>query len=89
MKINVKEEFVFIELKETKRDDFKVLIVGAKDFSGAMSFIVNTDTVESNLKKMDLLEMEFLIQVSNKKTEEGYKEVITNKRIIDIKKVKR
>lgn len=82
MKINIKEEFVFIELKETKNKKYSFLIVGAKDYSGTTSFLVDNDDLKIDFKERDLIEVGFYIYLENKKVGDSYKEVVVNKRIV-------
>lgn len=83
MKINIKQEFIIADIKETKNEKYKILILGSLDFSGTMSFLVEKEMIEK-IKERDLVEVEYFIQVSNEKIDKEYKEIIKNKRLVKI-----
>ena len=79
MKINIKERFIVADIKETKNPRFQLIILGAKDFSGTTSFIVNVEEMSIDFGIRDEVEVEFFVQISNQKINDEYKEVINNK----------
>lgn len=83
MKINIKQDFIISDIKETKNEKYKILILGSLDFSGTMSFLVEKEMIEK-IKERDLVEVEYFIQVSNEKIDKEYKEIIKNKRLVKI-----
>lgn len=87
MKINVKEKYIVVELKETKNEDFKILVVGAKDFSGTMSFLYSPKDFSVDLKERDEVELDYKMQIALRKSGSNYEDVIENKRLKNIKVV--
>lgn len=87
MKIRVKEKMVFVEMRDTKNDDYKVLIFGAGDFSGTINFVVNVNDFEIDFADRDLVEVEFSFQLGNRKVGNDYLELVNNRRLLNLKKV--
>lgn len=87
MKITVKEQLIFVESKATKNAEYAILIFGAPDFSGTINFLVNVNEVNVDFKERELVEVEFLMQLGNKRVGEDYLEIVTNRRIRSINKL--
>lgn len=87
MKLNIKEKMVVVSVISTKNDKFKILKLGAEDFSGTIDFLVNIDEIELNFKERSLVEIEFSIVTNTRKIDGKYQEIITSKRLNSVKKV--
>ena len=86
MKVKVKDTMVFVEMKDTKNDDYKVLIFGASDFSGTINFVVNVNDYELGFAERDLVEIEYSFQLGNRKVGSDYLEIVNNRRLLSINK---
>lgn len=87
MKITVKEKMVFVEAKPTKNVDYVVLIFGASDFSGTINFVVNVSDFAIDFNERDLVEVEFVMQLGNRKVGDDYLEIVNNRRLRSINKI--
>lgn len=85
MKINVKEKFVVVEVRNTKNPDFKILVAGASDYSGTISFLFDPVEFGAQLKPKDDVELDFTLQVETRRMGNQYKEIVENKRLNAIK----
>ncbi|MBC9722015.1 MAG: hypothetical protein H9W82_12140 [Lactobacillus sp.] len=86
MKVKVTDKVFFVELRDTKNVDYKILILGASDFSGTLNFIVNTNDFDLNFDERDLVEIEYNFQIGNRKVGNDYLEVVNNRRLTAIRK---
>ena len=87
MKLTLKEQLIFVESKATKNVDYAILIFGAPDFSGTINFLVNVNELNIDFKNRELVEVEFVLQLGNKRVGEDYLEIVTNRRIRSITKI--
>lgn len=83
MKIDIKKEFIVADIKKTKNENYFILLLGDTDFTGTTSFLVEKEKI-ATVKKHDLVEVDFFIQVANEKRDDEYLEVVKNKRIVKI-----
>lgn len=85
MKINVNEKYVVVDLYDTKNQAFKILKVGAKDFSGTFNFLYSPADFGVTVKPKDEVELTYSIQTETRRVSGEYLDVISNTRLNGIK----
>lgn len=86
MKSIITQDFIIALIKETKNEKYKFIRLGATDFSGTISFLVESEFI-AGLEETNLVSAEFFIQFENERNEKNeYREIIKNKRLTKITK---